>query len=187
MKIRLFLPILILAAQSAAGATISISFPKDKPALVMTVPGNMAIDQKTERLIIRSKEGRKTFLEIASVSASDGVRDSDTAKAWMLKKADSLLKQAGVTEGVAAIQEKGQLIPELKIAGHAAFSLRALLLTKVFDDFRIWIFSPDGQRYFYACFQRPHQEDVEEGMMELEMNLSPQWQNDIVETIQPAR
>lgn len=185
MRIRLLLPIFTLALQVALSATekeqsakVTVPFPKDKPALTLEIPNSFAIDATVERLIIKPTKKHKSFFHLAAIPSGDGVSDDASAKAWLLKKAKSLLSALGIKDATAR-QEAEDYMPG--IAGHKAFESR--YSGGALDELQMWVFAPDGKTYFHAYYQRMTEDifdDAEAGIGEL-------WQSGLLSSIKPAK
>lgn len=164
-------------------ATATVPFPKDKPAFTMKIPNGFTTDATAERLVIKTKKENKSFFHVSVIPAGDGVTDEATAKAWLPKKAQSLLDALGEkrakSDGVDEYRRG-------KIAGHKAFETDYSFHADVLDKFKMWIFTPDGKRYFYAYFQLKTQ-DMEETWKEIEADISPFWPDELLESIELAK
>ena len=107
--------------------------------------------------------------------------DEATAKEWMPKKAQALLNALGEKEAESDGVEE---FPRGNIAGHKAFETK--YSGGDLDKLEIWVFTPDGKRYFYAYFQEKT-EDYKEGVKDLEADVSPFWRFDLLKSIELAK
>ena len=159
-------------------ATSVVPFPKNKPAFTMEIPNGFETDATPERLIIKTKKEHNSFFQVGAVPTSDGVADEATAKAWMPKKAQALLKALGAEDATSfsGVQDYGP-----PIAGHKAF--RVAYSSDAIEELELWVFTPDGKAYFYAYFQRKV-EDYEE---KFEDDYPLGWQTSLVMSIETAK
>jgi hypothetical protein len=162
-------------------ATSAVPFPKDKPAFTIEIPNGFTTDATADRLIIKTRKENKSFFYLAAIPAGDGVADEATAKGWMPKKAQALLNALGEKEAESDGVEE---FPRGNIAGHKAFETK--YSGGDLDKLEIWVFTPDGKRYFYAYFQEKT-EDYQEGVKDLEADVSPFWRFDLLKSTELAK
>ena len=158
--------------------TSTLSFPKDKPAFTIEVPNAFTTDATAERLIIKPAKKHRSFFHLAAIPSADGVSDDVSAKAWLTKKAKSLLGALGVKDANAR-QEAENYGPG--IAGHKAFESR--YSGGDLDELQLWVFIPDGKSYFYAYYQRMTENIFEDA----EANVGPGWQSNLLHSIKAAK
>jgi hypothetical protein len=181
MKYRFLIPLLVLTALTAKGDTVTVAFPKDKPAFTIQVPKAFAVDATEERLLIKTRKERKTFFHLAAIPAADGVVDEATARAWLPKKAKSLLDTLAERDTTTAGVEEfffGQ------VAGHVALEMR--YDGEVVKHLKLWVFTPDGKRYFYAFLQHLSA-DSEETSKDREADISSFWPLELLKSITPVK
>jgi hypothetical protein len=179
MKNRFLIPLLVLSALTAEGNTVTVGFPKDKPVFTMEIPKAFAVDATAERVIIKTRKEHKTFFHLAAIPAEEGVTDEATASAWLPKKARAVLNTFGGTDK-SPFSEVREFFPN--IAGHKALEIKH-------DggdpgELEMWVFTPDGKRYFYAYFQEKT-EDYEEGFKDAEADIGRFWPRKLLTSVSP--
>jgi hypothetical protein len=167
------------AKEESDNAESKIAFPKDKPAFTMQVRNSFGIDNTAERLIVGATKQHKSFLYFADVPAGDGVSDEASAKAWVPRKVKALFAALGVKE-VRAFEDWE--IRMYDIAGHKGFELGDHFVGDI-EELRLWVFTPDGTRYFYAYYQ----EKSADSYQDADAFGLGSWQDSLISSIKQAK
>lgn len=166
------------AKEEYDNAESTLAFPKDKPAFTMRIQNRFGIDATAERLIVRATKEHKSFVYFAAVPAGDGVSDEASAKAWVPKKVQALFAALGVKE-VRPFEDWE--IQKDDIAGHSGFEGERNFVDHI-DKLRVWVFTPDGKRYFYAYYQEKSADNLYDADA-----LTSGWQESLIRAINPAK
>lgn len=156
-----------LKTQVEAGV-FAIGFPDENPVFTINVPSAYAVESDSNQFVVKAKNGL-SMVRIAPVPASDAalLKDDDSKSEWVKRKAAELVKADRLEGYVPGSSDSS------RVADHWAHLIRYTgpYYEELISPFAVCFFTPDGQRYYYACWEsrdNTGQDDPEWGLRMIE-------------------
>jgi hypothetical protein len=129
----------------------AIGLPDENPVFTVKVPSAYAFESDSNQFVAKAKDGLST-VRIAPVAASDAAlfKDDDSRMGWVKRKAAELVK----ADRLEGIEPDSSSNSSTFIADHTAHMIKYTRPNEeLLCPFAVYLFTPDDQHYFYACWE----------------------------------
>jgi hypothetical protein len=128
----------------------AFGFPDENPAFMVKVPSAYPVKTEANQFVASAKNGLST-LRIAPVPLSEAMllKSDDSKGEWVKRKAEEIVKTdrlKGFVPGSSGSEH---------VAGHWGHMIKYTgpFLEELISPFAVCLFTPDGQHYYYACWE----------------------------------